>query len=78
MSTEDHREHAELREKHIKDHLGDEIRKVKEHEEREVHGFHEALGDEIAHEKKAERHQQDETDAALAETADTLLRKKQF
>ena len=60
--------------KHIKDHIGDEIRKVKEREERETHGFHDVIGDEIAHEEKAERRQQDETDAALTETADTILR----
>ena len=41
---------------------------------REAHGFHEAIGDEIAHEKKAERRQQNETDAALTETADTIRR----
>lgn len=76
MGTEDYRERVEMQEKHLKDHLGDEIRKAKEREERETHGFHEALGDEIAHEKKAERRQQDETDAALAETADTILREK--
>ena len=52
----------------------DEIRKVKEREERETHGFHDVIGDEIAHEEKAERRQQDETDAALTETADTILR----
>lgn len=62
--------------KHVEDHIGDEIRKVKEQEEREAHGFHEAIGDEIAHEKKAERRQQNETDAALTETADTILREK--
>ena len=43
-------------------------------EERETHGFHDVIGDEIAHEEKAERRQQDETDAALTETADTILR----
>lgn len=74
MSTKTYREHVEQQEKHIKDHIGDEIHKAKEQEEREAHGFHEALGDEIAHEEKAERRQQDETDAAIAETADTILR----
>lgn len=74
MSTETYRDHVEQQEKHIKDHIGDEIRKVKEREERETHGFHDVIGDEIAHEEKAERRQQDETDAALAETADTILR----
>lgn len=74
MGTETYREHVEQQEKHIKDHIGDEIRKVKEHEEREAHGFHDAIGGEIAHEKKAERRQQDETDAAIAETANTILR----
>ena len=75
MSTETYRDHVEQQEKHIKDHIGDEIRKVKEREERETHGFHDVIGDEIAHEEKAERRQQDETDAALTETADTILRK---
>lgn len=74
MSTETYRDHVEQQEKHIKDHIGDEIRKVKEREERETHGFHDVIGDEIAHEEKAERRQQDETDAALAETTDTILR----
>ena len=68
------RDHVEQQEKHIKNHIGDEIRKVKEREERETHGFHDVIGDEIAHEEKAERRQQDETDAALTETADTILR----
>lgn len=71
MSTETYRDHVEQQEKHIKNHIGDEIRKVKE---RETHGFHDVIGDEIAHEEKAERRQQDETDAALTETADTILR----
>lgn len=52
MSTGTYRDHVEQQEKHIKDHIGDEI----------------------AHEEKAERRQQDETDAALTETADTILR----
>lgn len=62
MSTETYRDHVEQQEKHIKNHIGDEIRKVKEREERETHGFHDVIGDEIAHEEKAERRQQDETD----------------
>ena len=69
MSTETYRDHAEQQEKHIKDHIGDEIRTVKEREERKTHGFHDVIGDEIAHEEKAERRQQDEIDAALTETA---------
>ena len=53
MSTETYRDHVEQQEKHIKNHIGDEIRKVKEREERETHGFHDVIGDEIAHEEKA-------------------------
>lgn len=52
MSTETYRDHVEQQEKHIKDHIGDEIRKVKEREERETHGFHDAIGDEIAMRKR--------------------------
>ena len=74
MSTETYRDHVEQQEKHIKNHIGDEIRKVKEREERETHGFHDVIGDEIAHEETAERRPQDETDAALTEPADTILR----
>jgi hydrogenase maturation factor HypE len=74
VSQETYHQHEMQKEKHVEDHIGDEIRKVKEQEEREAHGFHEAIGDEIAHEKKAERRQQNETDAALTETADTILR----
>lgn len=74
MSQETYHQHETQKEKHVEDHIGDEIHKVKEQEEREAHGFHEAIGDEIAHEKKAERRQQNETDAALTETADTILR----
>lgn len=76
MGTEDYRQHEEQKVKHIKDHVGDEIRKAKEQEEREAHGFREVLGDEIGHEERAERRQQDETDAALAETANTILREE--
>ena len=53
MSQETYHQHETQKEKHVEDHIGDEIRKVKEQEEREAHGFHEAIGDEIAHEKKA-------------------------
>lgn len=74
MSQETYRQHEELKEKHIEDHIGDEERRVRDHEYREGHSEHEIIGDEIAHEKKAERRQQDETDAALTETADTILR----
>ena len=54
MSQETYHQHETQKEKHVEDHIGDEIRRVKEQEEREAHGFHEASGDEIAPEKKAE------------------------
>lgn len=74
MGTETYQQHEAQKEKHIEDHRGDEGRAVRDHEYRADHSEHEIIGDEIAHEKKAERRQQDETDAALAETADTILR----
>ena len=45
-----------------------------QHETQKEKHVEDHIGDEIAHEKKAERRQQNETDAALTETADTILR----
>ena len=39
MSQETYHQHETQKEKHVEDHIGDEIRKVKEQEEREAHGF---------------------------------------
>lgn len=74
MGTETYQQHEVQKEKHIADHIGDEARVARDREYRADHSEHETIGDEIAHEKKACRRQQDETDAALAETADTILR----
>ena len=70
MGTETYQQHEAQKEKHIADHIGDEARVARDREYRADHSEHEK----IAHEKKACRRQQDETDAALAETADTILR----
>ncbi len=74
MGTETYQQHEEQKAKHVEDHIGDEARAVRDHEYRADHSEHEIIGDEIAHEKKACRRQQNETDAALTETADTILR----
>lgn len=74
MSTETLKQHMEQQEKHIDDHEREEKHAAKEREHREDHGVHDYIGREIGHEERAERRQQDETDAALTETADTILR----
>lgn len=76
MSTETLKQHMEQQEKHIKDHEREEKHAEREHEYREDHGVHDYIGHEIAHEERSERRQQDETDAALTETADTILRRE--
>ncbi|MEC4272154.1 hypothetical protein VJ923_03145 [Adlercreutzia sp. R25] len=74
MSTETLKQHEKQQEKHVEDHEREEKHTEKEHEYREDHGMHDYIGREIAHEERAERRQQDETNAALTETADTILR----
>lgn len=74
MSQQTFAQHEEQKEKHVEDHIGDEARAARDREYRADHSERETIGDEIAHEKKACRRQQDETDAALAETADAILR----
>ena len=76
MGNETLGQHQAQQAKHIEDHLHEEDQRLKEHEHRATHSTHEIIGDEIAHEKKAERRQQDETDAALAETANTVFREE--
>ena len=70
MSQQTFAQHEEQKEKHVED----QARAARDREYRADHSEHETIGDEIAHEKKACRRQQDETDAALAETADAILR----
>ena len=74
MSEETLQQHLEQQEKHIADHERAEKHAEKEREHRADHGIHDYIGHEIAHEECAERRQQNETDAALAEAADTILR----
>lgn len=68
------REHEREQLKHLKDHVGDEMREAKEREQRAVEKATCELKDRIGHEEKAGRRQEDMTDAALKETANTELR----
>ena len=74
MSEETLQQHLEQQEKHIADHERAEKHAEKEREHRADHGIHDYIGHEIAHEERAERRRRNETDAALAEAADTILR----
>ncbi|MDE8701521.1 hypothetical protein PZH32_00915 [Adlercreutzia equolifaciens] len=70
------REHEHEMLKHLKDHVGDEMRAAKDREERAKDKATHELKDKIGYEEKGERRQEDMTDAALKETANTILREE--
>lgn len=70
------REHEREQLKHLKDHVGDEIREAKDREYREKEEATRPLKAHIGEVEKADRRQEDMTDAALKETANTILREE--
>jgi hypothetical protein len=70
------REHEREQIKHLKDHVGDEMREAKDREQKAKEKATRVLKAEVGEKEKADRRQQDETDAALAETANTVFREE--
>lgn len=67
-------EHIAEKDRHAADRIRDGYHEMTDHEYREMKEAKRPLEAEIGHEEKADRRQQDETDAAIAETANTILR----
>lgn len=68
------REHEHEQLKHLKDHVSDEMREAKDREQKAKEEATRVLKAEIGEAEKSARRQQDETDAALKEAANTIFR----
>ena len=76
-SREDERldaEHEAQKDKHLKDHVGDEIREAKDAEYRAKEKATWSEKEKIGFDEKADRRHEDMTDASIKETVDTELR----